>query len=65
MEDLFDDEFDPRADERKKTAVGEKKEKDKFGLDPFGDDFMNDVLVCLFAHFFFIFAQLSTQCCYV
>ncbi|VDK66043.1 unnamed protein product [Onchocerca ochengi] len=44
MEDLFDDEFDPRADERKKVAVGEKKEKDKFGLDPFGDDFMNDVL---------------------
>uniref|UniRef100_A0A915Q0K0 PID domain-containing protein n=1 Tax=Setaria digitata TaxID=48799 RepID=A0A915Q0K0_9BILA len=47
MEDLFDDEFDPRADERKKAvaaATGEKKEKDKFGLDPFGDDFMDDVL---------------------
>ncbi|EFO24136.1 hypothetical protein LOAG_04346 [Loa loa] len=44
MEDLFDDEFDPRADERKKIVAGEKKEKDKFGLDPFGDDFMNDVL---------------------
>ncbi|VDN20931.1 unnamed protein product [Gongylonema pulchrum] len=43
MEDLFDDEFDPRADERKKAA--EAKNKDKFGLDPFGDDFMNDVLV--------------------
>ncbi|OZC06349.1 hypothetical protein X798_06659 [Onchocerca flexuosa] len=44
MEDLFDDEFDPRADEKKKIAAGGKKEKDKFGLDPFGDDFMNDVL---------------------
>nr|CDP93196.1 BMA-CED-6, isoform a [Brugia malayi] len=44
MEDLFDDEFDPRADERKKPGVGVKKEKDKFGLDPFGNDFMNDVL---------------------
>ncbi|MCP9257657.1 Cell death protein 6 [Dirofilaria immitis] len=44
MEDLFDDEFDPRADEKKKAAMGGKTEKDKFGLDPFGDDFMNDVL---------------------
>lgn len=43
MEDLFDDEFDPRADERKKAEAAKKK--DKFDLDPFGDDFMNDVLV--------------------
>lgn len=38
MESLFDDEFDPRADERKKAE--ERRVKDEFGLDPFGDTFM-------------------------
>uniref|UniRef100_A0A183E1V2 PID domain-containing protein n=1 Tax=Gongylonema pulchrum TaxID=637853 RepID=A0A183E1V2_9BILA len=33
---------DANAPQRKKAA--EAKNKDKFGLDPFGDDFMNDVL---------------------
>uniref|UniRef100_A0A915BKL3 PID domain-containing protein n=1 Tax=Parascaris univalens TaxID=6257 RepID=A0A915BKL3_PARUN len=42
MESLFDDEFDPRADERKKAE--ERRVKDEFGLDPFGDTFMNDDL---------------------
>lgn len=55
MEDLFDNEFDPRADERKKAVVGVEKRKDKFGLDPFGDDFMNEVLVCHILNFFLNF----------
>lgn len=46
MEDIFDNQFDPRADERKKKLY-EKTKKDKFGLDPFGDDFMNEVLVSI------------------
>ncbi|VDM96163.1 unnamed protein product [Thelazia callipaeda] len=48
MENLFDDEFDPRAGERKKSThvdgAVKMDIKDKFGLDPFGDDFMNEVL---------------------
>uniref|UniRef100_A0A0N5AEC4 PID domain-containing protein n=1 Tax=Syphacia muris TaxID=451379 RepID=A0A0N5AEC4_9BILA len=34
LEDIFDNEFDPRADEKKKVDA---KAKDEFGLDPFDD----------------------------
>ncbi|KHN86846.1 Cell death protein 6 [Toxocara canis] len=42
LENLFDDEFDPRAHERKVTERGGVK--DEFGLDPFGDALMKDVV---------------------
>lgn len=42
FEDIFDNEFDPRADERKKAQ--QSKVKDQFGLDPFGDAILDEVL---------------------
>lgn len=43
FEDIFDNEFDPRADEKKKAE--ELKGKDQFGLDPFGDAILDEMLV--------------------
>ncbi|MFH4979978.1 hypothetical protein AB6A40_006687 [Gnathostoma spinigerum] len=42
IEDIYDDDFDPRADERKRAA--EEAKKDKFGLDPFGEEFISTKL---------------------
>lgn len=42
FEDIFDNEFDPRADEKKKAE--ELKAKDQFGLDPFGDTVLDEML---------------------
>jgi hypothetical protein len=50
LEDLFDDSFDPRADERRQQALADaaaaaaKRDKDLFDLDPFDTSFANDLL---------------------